>query len=185
MAELPSSSAWNTLGRWKKCGAPQPPTRAEAEKGRDGWQRSSSLKAGGPSPAPTQSPRRAPRGRPRGGGAWEGALTSHPSPSGRWRFREHPARSSAAGGGGSRAARSPTAERGGEERAWAHGRHPHAAPRASEAPHAQGRAGAPEGRRPRVAGERADSRSVSPSPSPFTTTPHRSHPLRAADSALT
>ena len=49
-----------------------------------------------------------------------GALTSHPSPSDRWRFREHPARSSAASGGGSKAAQSPATARGGEERA--HGR---------------------------------------------------------------
>lgn len=114
-----------------------------------------------------------------------GALTPHPSPSGRWRCREHPARASAAGGGGSRAARSPAAERGGEERAWAHGRHPHAAPRASEAPHAQGRAGAPK---EEAAGGRGASGLQVCVPHAFAVhphPPHLSHPLRASDSALT
>lgn len=62
------------------------------------------------------------------------------------------------------------AGRGGA-RAWARGRHPRVAPRASKAPHAQGRARAPKGRRPRVAPERADCRLLSPSPSPLTPNP--------------
>lgn len=65
--------------------------------------------------------------------------------------QEHPTRSSAAGGGGSGAA--PSLQRRGEERAWARGRHPRSATRASKAPHAQGRAQTPKGRRPRVAPE--------------------------------
>lgn len=51
-------------------------------------------------------------------------------------------------------------------------------------PRSRARAG-PKGRRPRVAGQRADSRSVSPTPTPFTTSPHLSNPLQASDSALT
>lgn len=137
-----------------RCGTPRPLEKVlcspapNASRGGEGARRVSALllaQGGGGQGRVRAGPPAGSRAPARGGGAWVGAPISHPSPSGRWRFREHPARSSAAGGGGSRTARSPAAERGGEERAWARGRHPHAALRASEAPHAQGRARAPKG----------------------------------------
>lgn len=160
----PSPLAWNTPVRRRELSAPQSPTQAERGKGQYGRLHPLTLQVGARARVRQGLPRGLKRGRPRGGGAWMGALTSHPSPSGRWRFRNTPPAPVRRVG---EAAEQPGAlQRHGEERAWARGRHPRAAPRASKAPYAQGRARAPKRRRPCVA-EAADSRLVPPTPSPL------------------
>lgn len=129
--------------------APPPPRRPPGE-GRARRRR--------PSP-----PSSGPRGAGPGGGACLRALRPHPPP-GRWRLGNTPP--APVRRVGEAAGRTGALQRrgAGRARARARSRHPRAAPRASEAPHAQGRARAPAGRRPRVAPARADSRLLSPTP---------------------
>lgn len=188
MAERPSSAVWNTPGRWKKCCAPQPPTPAEAGKGQDGCQRSSSLKVGegGPEPgsaavSPAGSEGPAPRRWGLGGGTdftplplRPLAVQGTPRPlqgSGWGRQPNSPEPCSGAGRGGARMGARPPP--------------PRSTARQRGPPRSRARAG-PKGRRPRVAGESADPRSVSPhSFAVHHRPPHLSNPLQASDSALT